>query len=492
MSPVPPKERRFLLRSFAAAILIVLLTAGASATAALLKLDDIIPEEVGGPGGREGGVGSLPKPQAGKPQTILLMGSDKRWQDEDDDPARSDTLMLIRIDPKQDATTVLSIPRDLRVEIPGHGSAKINDAYALGGAKLAVETVQALTGLEINHTLNVNFKGFRKVVNLFDCFYVDVDRDYFHSNKGVPFGQRYDAIDIDPGYQPLCGQKALDYARYRHGDSDLTRAARQQDFLRFAKDQVSTSALIDEIEQLAKAFFDAAETDDGLRTTQGFLRLAKLSLSTSDLPIRQLQFPATFVKGMQGDQEVDYVDASTTEVAETVDLFLHGGRDKTKPVPLVRRKPKKLAEDAKLVDARTRGREATAKIRARAGFPVRFPQYLTQQGRYGEDEDAARTYGLRDRGGTLHRAYRVVIAENPDDGQFYGVQGTTWRNPPLLASPSEVRRVRGRRLELYRSGKRLRFVAWRTETAAYWISNTLNLKLDNDEMLALAASLTAR
>ena len=77
-------------------------------------------------------------------------------------------------------------------------------------------------------------------------------------------------------------------------------------------------------------------------------------------------------------------------------------------------------------------------------------------------------------------------------GQFYGVQGTTWRNPPLLASPSEVKRVRGRRLELFRSGKRLRFVAWRTDTAAYWISNTLNLKLDNDEMLAMAASLTSR
>jgi hypothetical protein len=123
---------------------------------------------------------------------------------------------------------------------------------------------------------------------------------------------------------------------------------------------------------------------------------------------------------------------------------------------------------------------------------VRFPAYLTPTGRYAEEEDAPRTYGLRDRGGTLHRAYRIVLVHNHDDGQFYGVQGTTWRNPPLLASPSEVRRVRGRRLELFRAGRRLRFVAWRTDRAAYWISNTLNLKLDNDEMLAIAASLTQR
>ncbi len=147
-----------------------------------------------------------------------------------------------------------------------------------------------------------------------------------------------------------------------------------------------------------------------------------------------------------------------------------------------------------MVDARAVGRQLVRRVKRRRklGLPLRFPAYLTPQGRYAEGDSRPRTYGLRDRGGTLHRAYRIVVAENPDDGQFYGVQGTTWRNPPLLAEPSEVRRVRGRRLELFRAGRRLRFVAWRTGRAAYWISNTLNLKLDNDEMLALAASLTAR
>lgn len=491
MTPAPERERRVLWRSFAAALLIVLLTAGATSTAALLKIDDLLPEEPPA-AGHEGPRPVLPKAGSGKPQTILLMGSDRRWADRAEDPVRSDTLMLVRIDPKQDATTVLSIPRDLRVPIPGYGLEKINDAYAFGGQKLAVETVRALTGLEIHHAVNVNFRGFRKVVDLFDCFYVDVDRDYYHSNVGVPIGQRYDAIDIDPGYQPLCGHKALDYARYRHGDSDLTRAARQQDFLRSAKDQVSTSELINDVEKLGKAFFDAAETDRNLRTTQGFLRLAKVALDASDLPIRQVPFPATFVTDREGERAIDYVEATPAEIAETVDRFLHGGEDKTEPRPLVKRPVKRLAEDAQLVDARARGREITRAIRDKAGFPVRFPAYLTPQGRYSEGDSKPRVYRLRDRGGTKHRAYRLVIAQNADDGQFYGVQGTTWRNPPLLAEPSEVREVRGRRVELFRSGRKLRFVAWRTSTAAYWISNTLNLELDNDEMLALAASLTTR
>ena len=490
MKPAPERERRVLWRSFGAALLIVLLTAGATSTAALLKIDDLIPEEA--PGAGHEGRPVLPKPDSGKPQTILLMGSDRRWADRAEDPARSDTLMLVRLDPAQDATTVLSIPRDLRVEVPGYGLEKINDAYALGGQKLAVETVKALTGLEIHHTVNVNFKGFRKVVDLFDCIYVDVDRDYYHSNVGVPIGQRYDAIDIDPGYQPLCGHQALDYARYRHGDSDLTRAARQQDFLRSAKDQVSTSSLIDDIDQLAKAFFDAAETDRDLRTTHGFLRLAKVALGASDLPIRQVPFPATFVRDHDGERDIDYVEATPLDIADTVDRFLHGGDDQAEERPVVKRPVKRLAADARLVDARARGREITRAIRRRAGFPVRFPAFLTPQGRYSEGDSKPRVYRLRDRGGTRHRAYRLVLAENAGDGQFYGVQGTTWRNPPLLASPSEVREVQGRRLELYRSGRKLRFVAWRTSTAAYWISNTLNLKLDNDEMLALAASLTAR
>ena len=100
-------------------------------------------------------------------------------------------------------------------------------------------------------------------------------------------------------------------------------------------------------------------------------------------------------------------------------------------------------------------------------------------------------YELRDRADKEHKAYRLTVVESVVEGAYYGVQGTTWRTPPLLAHPSAVKRVNGRRLELFRSGKRLRFVAWRTSSGVYWVSNTLTMKLRDDQMLALAASLTS-
>ena len=497
MSPAPRPERGMLVRSALAAVLIVVLTTAASATAGLLRIDEILPDVENADVeiiSRAPVVASKP----GKPQTILLLGSDKRWQDKKDDLVRSDTMMLVRLDPKQQATTVLSIPRDLKTLVPGEGVMKINDAYGLGGPNLAVETIRTLTGLKIHHVVNVNFKGFRAAINLFDCFYVDVDRRYFHSNKGVPVGQRYDAIDIQPGYQKLCGIDALDYVRFRHADTDLVRAARQQDFLRAAKDQISTSRVIDDLEKLGKITAKATQTNKSLRTKKGFLRVAKLALQSADHPVRQLDFPASFAKETVGEQEVDYVETNPAAVAEVVDRFLHGGGEEARRS--LQRKSKKerrrrgSVREANLVPGRDaaielindEGRRATTK---RAGLPIRFPSHLPPNARY---DEPLRIYGLRSRDGTLHRAYRFVLVHNRIDGQFYGVQGTTWRDPPLLAHPSATRTVKGRRLELFRSGSRLRFVAWRTPRATYWISNTLNLKLTDAEMLALAANLTTK
>lgn len=488
-------EPGMLVRSVLAAVLIVVLTAGASATAALLKIDQVLPD-IEDPTReiiRDPGLNRVPP---GKPQTILLLGSDKRWTDEKDDPVRSDTMMLVRLNPRRKATTVLSIPRDLMVDIPGYGRAKINDAYGLGGPKLAIETIRNLTGLKIHHVVNVNFKGFRSAINLFDCFYVDVDRRYFNSNSGVPVGQRYDAIDIQPGYQRLCGIDALDYVRFRHADTDLVRAARQQDFLRAAKDQISTSRVIDDLERLGKITAKATQTDKGLRTKRGFLSVAKLALQSADHPVRQLDFPATFAKETVGEQELDYVQTDPAAVAEVVDRFLRGGgeeaRTALKKKSKAERRRRGSVREANLVPARDAaeklvrdtGRRGTTK---RAGLPIRFPSHLPPTARY---DEPLRIYGLRARGGALYRAYRFVLVHNRTDGQFYGVQGTTWRNPPLLAHPSAQRKVKGRTLELFRSGSRLRFVAWRTTRATYWISNTLNLKLTDAEMLALAANLT--
>ncbi|MFM9076854.1 MAG: LCP family protein, partial [Solirubrobacterales bacterium] len=145
-------------------------------------------------------------PRGGGPQPIALSGSDVRTGGgaSPGDPGRSDTTILLRLDPESDQIAMLSIPRDLKVEIPGVGTDKFNAAYAYGGTKLTLQTIRELTGLEINHVINVDFQGFAMAIDAIGCVFVDVDRDYYNSNVGKAASEMYAEIDIDPGYQKLC------------------------------------------------------------------------------------------------------------------------------------------------------------------------------------------------------------------------------------------------------------------------------------------------
>jgi hypothetical protein len=98
-------------------------------------------------------------------------------------------------------------------------------------------------------------------------------------------------------------------------------------------------------------------------------------------------------------------------------------------------------------------------------------------------------YDIYDRAHRRYRAYRIVVSTGRQ-GQFYGVQGTNWRSPPLLDNPSGTTRMAGRRYQLFTDGNRLAFVAWRTPRGVYWVSNTLSRTLTNAQMLAIARSLT--
>jgi polyisoprenyl-teichoic acid--peptidoglycan teichoic acid transferase len=96
---------------------------------------------------------------------------------------------------------------------------------------------------------------------------------------------------------------------------------------------------------------------------------------------------------------------------------------------------------------------------------------------------------IKDEDGKTHAAYRLTVVEDETKGQYYGVQGTTWREPPILDGRSVNRTVNGRRLRLFYDGGRVRRVAWRTPRAVYWVSNTLAGSLSARQMIALAASL---
>jgi LCP family protein required for cell wall assembly len=177
-----------------------------------------------------------------QPAIALVMGIDPRKGVEAGLEARSDTLMLIRADPQRDTLSMLSFPRDLWVEIhcPGQPTTqgRINSVFADCKHSGVVRTVSELVELPINYLITVNFSGFKRVVNTVGGVWVDVDRRYFNDQTG-PGG--YAKINLQPGYQLLTGGAALDYVRYRHADSDLYRHARQQQFVKALKQQLTSS-----------------------------------------------------------------------------------------------------------------------------------------------------------------------------------------------------------------------------------------------------------
>ncbi|HEV7844656.1 MAG TPA: LCP family protein, partial [Thermoleophilaceae bacterium] len=233
--PRPGLWKRLLLGAF----LIIFAAAAATAVAAFHQVDKVVNALKLSPELKLGN-DALATTDPGEPQTILILGSDRRpkTNGEGASGARSDTIMLVRLNPHKEATAIMSLPRDLKVRIPGYGVDKINASYELGGPALTLETVKRLTGLNVNHVVNVTFKGFWRAVNAIGCIYTDVDRDYYNDSAEFTY------INIDQGYQRLCARKALQYVRFRHTDTDLVRSARQQDFLRQMKQQVTYTKLI--------------------------------------------------------------------------------------------------------------------------------------------------------------------------------------------------------------------------------------------------------
>ncbi|MEO6866725.1 MAG: LCP family protein [Gaiellales bacterium] len=229
----------------------------------------------------------LEQPLPGKPTNILLLGSDHRKSVSADDDKRSDTLLLVRLDPKRKSISMISFPRDLWVQIPGHGEGKINDAYHYGGPALSVQTIKQVTGLDVNMVMNVDFTGFRGVVDQLGGVWVDVDRTYF-----IPPETGTAKIDVKPGYQLLKGRDALDYSRFRSDQrGDFNRIARQQQVLAGLKKQVGSSSLASNVPGLLRVFKNntevvtgAGEGGDGVKfgVIEDYLRLA-LALDGKDV-----------------------------------------------------------------------------------------------------------------------------------------------------------------------------------------------------------------
>ncbi len=231
----------------------------------------------------------LPDYQRHERVNILLLGLDRRPEET---YSRTDTMILVTVDPVAKTAGMLSIPRDLWVSIPGYGEDRINKAYFLGGSNnypgggpaLAMKTVQYNLGVPIHFYAEVDFKGFEKIVDTLGGIEVNaletIDDPTFPDNN---YG--YDPFYLEAGVHQLNGHDAMRYARSRHGSSgsDFSRAKRQQQVLIAIKDKALQLGMVPKIPELWAAFSDTIATDLQL---VDILEMAKLADSITADNIR--------------------------------------------------------------------------------------------------------------------------------------------------------------------------------------------------------------
>ncbi|MDR7309222.1 LCP family protein required for cell wall assembly [Nocardioides luteus] len=244
---------------------------------------------------------------------ILVLGTDTRsdtpttgaeapgWKP---GQARSDTMLLVHLDGDRRGASVISIPRDAWVDIPGHGKGKVSWAYSFGGPSLTIETVEKMTDVRVDHVAVVDWDGFRALTDAIGGVDIEIPKTVYDSARGV----RWEA-----GRHHLDGDEALLYVRQRYGlrDGDLDRVARQQAFLRTLLEQTLEQELRKDparVLDLLTLFGEHASVDDDWSTTQMARLAASLrNLRTGDISYLTVPTDGT---GMVGDQSVVRLDPS--------------------------------------------------------------------------------------------------------------------------------------------------------------------------------------
>jgi LCP family protein required for cell wall assembly len=480
-------------RVLLAAVGIVLLTGGASYVVARNEVGRVV-EALGQNKAVEVAPKVLTPTSKGAPETLLLVGNDERPPPKDNPEGavlpHSNEMLLVRIDPSKPTISMLSIPRELQVTFTAPNGEvitnRINSAYTYGfedgggtsgGVKLMLETIKNLFGITVNHVFVTNFKKFRRAVDEMGCVYMTVDKRYYHVNE--PGGEQYFEINLQPGYQRLCGKQALEFVANRHESTSLIRDARDQRFLLEVKAEYG-STLFGNREKFERILGKSMETD--LHGEEGVLALLELLVESAGKPVRQVPFHVTLLP--------TFDTATPEQLSEAAQSFLNGTAAISK---------RKLNEAVHSTHAHLHAHggasglsltptsgEALAQARSASPqlpFPLEYPR---MRDAYADAEpDMLRVYNIHDQQGRPRPTY-VIVIDRGGLGEFYDVQGSTWTDPPLLSDPSQTVQIGSRTYDLYYAGEEIRTIAWREDGAAYWIQNTLTNSVQPREMLAMA------
>lgn len=224
---------------------------------------------------------------------ILIVGVDSTYEGyssptSDTSTSRSDTLMLVMIPKNNDKASVVSIPRDTLVKINSSGRQRINSAYPKGGIDLVKSTVEELMGVVIDRYVIVDFEGFKYLVDALGGVEIDVEkRMKYTDNAGDT------KIDLQPGLQTLSGEQALGYVRFRHDAlGDISRASRQQNFIKALAKQLVSWQSIKEYKKIKEVADKYTKTDLALKD---FMALGRRFLSFDVGTIETYTLPGHFM-----------------------------------------------------------------------------------------------------------------------------------------------------------------------------------------------------
>ncbi|MGA2469985.1 MAG: LCP family protein [Solirubrobacteraceae bacterium] len=500
---LPPRATmRMVLRLLGGCLAILVLSAAAAATSAFEIIGVVADSLVKGyhitsP--------DLVPAGAGQPQTILILGDDSRKLSKDSfdssDPPHSDTIMLVRLDPHRGQTSVMSIPRDLEVTYYARGREfvdwKINSAFTEGGPTTSLRVVEHLLHIKVNDIIVLNFQTFADVVDVLGCVYIDVDHWYY-----IPPGSGTAAINIRPGYKPLCGYEALSYARFRETDSTFARDAREQDFLRQAKQQLGVTSLLTNPGKLQKVLnFIGPEISTNIRGSEAVLRLVEVASSAVSGPVRQVKFPESApIAGPEGASQT----ATPQQVQQVVADFLYGTPQAAAPPGIASPSSSPGSSThhshrAAPVDDAALGLTATPAYAIQEALAmqvdVKIPVLITKLTSVdGSQPDASDFHpytvhvpAAAADGGLVYHGYRITWSDGQADGAYYGIEGMDWTDPPLFHDAYDET-IHGRNYMFVLDGGGIRDIGWIQGKAVYWVSNTIFNNLTNRQMLALAES----
>lgn len=198
-----------------------------------------------------------------KPVIFALYGTDEKT----DETGRSDIIMVIKYDPSQKKFVMASIPRDSRVNVPGHGLDKINHAYAYGGRALSDQTIEELLGIKLDFSVNLDFDTFSKIIDQMGGVSVVAKKNYYYNQDN--------SLAIKEGKQILNGRDALFYVRFRYDEEgDYGRIARQQEVIKSLMESLSATSLKEKIKLIETFYNNGLETNASVSKIEEYVNMS--------------------------------------------------------------------------------------------------------------------------------------------------------------------------------------------------------------------------